>query len=564
MNLHAHEAVAMVLPSSQTLARSRNALALLFFLVAVVLWTALFTTARFEKRDAYDYAQLGRQIRSQEGFSTRQIFPRYIPYLSEKGYLDSERWPSLHRYPALPVAAAFFQLFIPDIVVAAVVETGVFFLLSVPLLFLLAARISDLKVASLATLVYLGDPRIVRGAYDGMTESLAILLLLLVAHAVFRLGTLRGQSGSWLLIGVLCGTIYLTRTQLVFVLPLTILFALVALEGRRLRSSLLVLAAMIVTIAPWQARNYAVVGDPFFSFNTTRALLARTDASHRIDLVLDAPVDFLEVIRTHGPEIGAKIGHNLWPSVVDPSFWFQVLGFYALCFPAFVIGLIADRRQQRLVGLFETSVVVFCLASFLMVSTTYHRPRYYETLIPFIIILLARRARWLIEVAFSKRAGAAKKLEAVAMAMLFLLAGYRVLVTFSDHSQYAVLQPHSDTSFQALADIVKPESIIASDLSLEITVHNGNRTVRLPSEPGDILEIDGSYLRIDYLVISEHVARRDHYRRFVESADFRQRYRMVTRLPNQARVYVRTVGTAASPSGRERHSVSQRPARKAL
>ena len=182
-------------PRKSSLAYRRNALALLFFVAAAVLWAATFTTARFEKRDAYDYAQLGRQIHSHQGFSTRQIFPRYVPYLAEKGYLHAEQWPSLHRaHPALPVVSAGIQLVIPDPIEASVVATGLFFVLSVPLLFLLAVRLTDLKTASLATLTFLSDPRLVRAAYDGMTESLAILLTLLPRPRHLSSGDVQGQG----------------------------------------------------------------------------------------------------------------------------------------------------------------------------------------------------------------------------------------------------------------------------------------------------------------------------------------------------------------------------------
>ncbi len=526
----------MLAPASEVSGR-RLVWAALFFLGVAVLWSALFTTARFEKRDAYDYAQLGRQIHSGEGFTTRQIFPRYIPYLHDKGYLDEENWPSLHRYPGLPTAAAFFQLFREDIIEAAVVETGVFFLLGVPLLFLLAARLTDLRVASLAVLVYVGEPRIVRCSYNGMTETLAILLLLLLAHVLFRPPARQGQADSWLLAGLLCGLMYLTRTQLVYVLPVVMLFALTQVERRRVFSILLLFGGLIATVSPWLTRNFLVVGDPLFSFNSTRAFLARTESFHRIDLVLDATVSFSEMLRESGDEVVAKIWSHLWPTAVDPGFWYGVLGIFAICIPLFLVGSFSRRPVGSDYLLFERSVMLLTLANFLMVSTTYHRPRYYETLFAFLVIVLARRIWWLVEWLSSRRPTTAKRWQTVAAALLFTLAGARAVATWADH---ATRQPASDLPFRALAEMTSSEDVIVSDLSLEITLHNGNRTVRLPSNPDDVLEINRRYLPLDVLVVSEHVAQRQVWRQFLPSERFLREYQPMPPLPNRAQVFRRT------------------------
>ena len=320
------------------------------------------------------------------------------------------------------------------------------------------------------------------------------------------------------------------------------LLALVVVKEHRIRSLMLLLAAAAVAVSPWVARNYAVAGSPSLTLYNSRALLAKTDSFHRIDLELHAPAEIGEVMRVAGDEIVAKIGRNVWPNLVDPGFWWQILGIYAICFPVFALGLLTRRKQPSLYRWFEVSVVVFCLANFFMVCTTYHRPRYYETLIPFIIVLMSRRTWWLIEMILPWRGPRAKRWAAVVVGSIFLLGGYRVFTTFRDHARYAASQPHADPSFPELAEITGPEDVIASDLSLEITVHNGNRTVRLPAEPDDLLEIDREYLALDCLVISEHVARRHPYEGFLESERFQQNFRQTERLSNGARVFCKRQG----------------------
>ena len=62
---------------------------------AAVIWGSLFTVDRFVARDAFDYAQIGRQLAHHKGFTTRQVFPRHIPFLDGIGLLKDVEWPSL-------------------------------------------------------------------------------------------------------------------------------------------------------------------------------------------------------------------------------------------------------------------------------------------------------------------------------------------------------------------------------------------------------------------------------------------------------------------------------------
>jgi len=66
-----------------------------FFLTVATAWNAGFSVVDFVSPDAYDYAQMGREIRSGYGFSTRQLLPRHIPYLFERGYLRTGHPPNL-------------------------------------------------------------------------------------------------------------------------------------------------------------------------------------------------------------------------------------------------------------------------------------------------------------------------------------------------------------------------------------------------------------------------------------------------------------------------------------
>jgi len=128
--------------------KNEYVIAFLLFIVATLIWIWGFNTNYFGNRDAHDYAQMGRELSNGNGFSTLQIFPRHIPFLQKKNYLDKKSWPNLHRFPLPSILNAFFYKMTKDIIKAAVMQSGVAFLLSVPVLFLLATRLTNITIIS--------------------------------------------------------------------------------------------------------------------------------------------------------------------------------------------------------------------------------------------------------------------------------------------------------------------------------------------------------------------------------------------------------------------------------
>ncbi len=526
----------MVESGSSAFGRRRRALALLFLIATAALWTAVFTTHRFVDRDACDYAQIGRQIRQGHGYTTRQTFPRHLPYMQEKEQLEEE-WPSLLRYPVSPTLNASSQLFIAEPVTAAVAQTGVCFLLSVPLFFLLAARLTDARLASAATVFYVGDPRIWRDSANGMTESLALLLLL----AVFYLGLLpqarQGRRWTWILLGLLSGLAYLSRTQLIVLLPLGLAVAAgVVQAGARRRSAALFLASVFLVVSPWLARNYLVTGDPLFAFTNSRNLLAHTVNHSGIDRYLHEPVDVGTVLSRYHDEIFAKVLDHVWPNVIDPSFWIETLGVYAAVFPVFGLALALGRRwplDRRLFLTFERTVLVLLLANFFLVSLIYHRQRYYDTMIPLLIIVLVQRVGWMLG---RIRPAAGHRASRAVFVLLLILAGGRLFATLAEHRSFPGAVDADLRSYEILRDLIGEGSVVISDLSAEVVLYNGNRTVRLPAHPEQILEIDAGYLPLDNVLISQRFLR-PRYRSFIESEDFLSRFELEARLPNEALLF---------------------------
>ncbi len=511
-------------------------LALILSIAAATLWAASFTTDRFVDRDAYDYAQIGRQIRQGAGFTTAQTFPRHLPTMQQKGLLDGD-WPSLLRYPVPPALNAVAQLLVADPVAAAVWLSGACFLLGVPLFFLLAARLTDARLAAVATVFYVGDPRIWRDAWNGMTEAIALLILLAAGNLATLPAAREGRRSTWALLGLLCGVAYLTRTQLIALVPLGLAVAALAVRaGRRRRSAVLFLAGALSALSPWLVRNTLITGEPLFAFTNSRNLLAHTASHSGIDRYLHEPVEVGAVLERYHDEILAKIGGHIWPNIVDPSFWIEALGVYAAVFPVLGLALVVGRRRpldRRPYRHFERAAMILLFTNFLLVCLIYHRQRYYDTMIPLLIIVLVQRLAWMSSL---PRALAGERARSAIFVLLMVLAGGRLIDTLAEHRSFPGVADVDLRSYEALAELIDEESVVLSDLSAQVTLYNGNRTVRTPARPEEILEIDEQYLAIDYLLLSRQ-ALRPRYRRFVESEELLARFELAARLPNEALLF---------------------------
>ncbi len=519
---------------------------LILFIVIVIIWCSGFTRAYFTNYDAYDYAQMGREIKSGHGFSTKQIFPRHIPFLSQKGYLDSEGIPNLYRYPLPTLANAFSQILTADLIKAAIIQSGFWFMLSLLAVFLLAKRFSNATVAILATLIFAGDKSIWQHSYGGMTESLSMILLLLVLIFIY---STKFFKWKWILVGLLCGAACLTRSQLLPLFPLSIVFSwFLVPKSKRLLAIILIIIGLIIIVSPWMIRNFILTDDPFFSFSTSRNLVLGTSPLHSdLEMQLYAPISTSVIWGEYGKAILGKFFNNIWPEIINPLSWthHSLYAFFlvlVVLVSLFLRGISADSKYE----LFKWNVLALVFVNFIVVSLTFPSERFYVIFYPPIIILFFQELFFLLRWVISQQ-----RRKLLFSILAFLIAIGLIRFTFSvintqNDPPYAAIEQRS---YEILSDLTDPQCVIASDICHKITLYNGNRTVRLPSKPEELLEISHVYLPIDYVVFSEsiihaHPSNRPslfetygNYRSFRKSKEFLEEFEFVRKLFNGAEVY---------------------------
>ena len=91
--------------------------------------------------DAFDYAQLGRQLWSGQGFTTLETYPYVLSRLAELGVDTGAPWPASSRFPLPIVSAAVSYALLGPNDLAALLPAWCASALTAPLVFLLANRL---------------------------------------------------------------------------------------------------------------------------------------------------------------------------------------------------------------------------------------------------------------------------------------------------------------------------------------------------------------------------------------------------------------------------------------
>ena len=522
------------------LVKSDVALFLVLLVVVAVAWSIRFDAARFDDPDAYDYAQMGAHLRRGEGFTTSQVFPRHVPFLEERGLLDETgRWPNLHRYPLPTIAHALFQAFVADPVHAGILQSGAWFLASLPALFLLARRLGGPVVALLGVALFAADGSFWASSTSGLTETLAIFLILVAANVVFLDERRRWK---WGVLGGLCALAFLTRTQLWFLFPLACAFAWRrAARAQRTRALLATVLGFVTLFAPWGIRNALLTGDPLFSFSTSRNLvIGSVESESDLDLMLHAPVETTEVLELHGRDIGRKFLDQFWPELLNPVALVGSERYACLLVLILACRLFSRTRpDERDHAAFLALVVAAIALDFVTVSFAFPGIRFHQVLHPLVLVLALLEARQLFERRWTRARPAA-----LVVAAVVTLASASACV--ADVRRVPPRGPRSP--YERLPEITGADGVIASDLSFLIALHAGNPTVRLPSDPLELLELD-EYLPLDFVHCSRPLlaGRRQRgffgayqgYAEFVESAPFLERFEPLTRLEDGSTLYRR-------------------------
>ena len=228
--------------------------------------------------DGMDQAQIGREIARGHGWHTQFVRPRAIAQLQAHGKnVPQKIWSDTYNAPLPPLVDAIallpvkshWQMTARDLVSTAdgaiAVMSLVLFFASVAVLFFLARRLFDQRLAFLACGLVLVCDMMWQYSLSGLPQMLMLLLFNSTLYALVRAVEARyggGRVGVWLAaVGVGFALLALSHGLTIWMFVGALIFC--ALFFRPLGwAAVVVLAAFLVLYSPWLVRNVVVSGNP--------------------------------------------------------------------------------------------------------------------------------------------------------------------------------------------------------------------------------------------------------------------------------------------------------------
>lgn len=252
--------------------RLRTWLITIFLVVGppVLLW--LYCKAMFPgltNTDALDFAQLGRNLSAGRGFVTYVIRPLATTFGD-----NALKQPDVLHGPLYPfiLALAFGVGGTTDKVVAIV--SGFFYVLTIPVLYVLGMRLFNRTVGMLAALVYVFNALVLEYASSGLHVTLYIFLTTSLMLVIYNLATYEiahtGQPvvalprTQLIMTGLIVSLLYLTEPVFFWTIPVIAIYAVWLCRSRWLRALGWFTLPVVLAAVPWMIRNGMVTGNPLF------------------------------------------------------------------------------------------------------------------------------------------------------------------------------------------------------------------------------------------------------------------------------------------------------------
>jgi hypothetical protein len=238
----------------------------------------------FPCEEAMETAQLARNLSAGQGYVTKSIRPFSIHLLQQAAAPGQEQRevslpvPDLNNPPVYPVLLAAAMKVLPVEFTARkdqywfyqperwiAVFNQLFFLGAALLLFRIALRLFDARVAWLSTAVFVGTNLFWRFSVSGLSTMLLVLIFLGVLMCLIIIeereraeSARRAGTGLALLTGALLGIGGMTRYGFAWMIVPAALFVIWTAPRSRGRLCLALIAAFVVVMSPWLARNFTV------------------------------------------------------------------------------------------------------------------------------------------------------------------------------------------------------------------------------------------------------------------------------------------------------------------
>ncbi len=234
--------------------------ALAIALIAGLLWGAQFalTFRGIDTGDAYNYAQVARNVARGQGLVTQEAVPYDFTIFRDVPH------PEIMHPPLQAISISLLFRLLGEAEWVASLPAAISYILTAALIYLAALRLAGVLAGLLAATLFLCHPASANYAGTGLAESLYGLLL---TASVLLVAGNRAQT-RWpvmLLVGATLGLTELTRETMRYLLPLVGILLWGPREGRAARLLGVILGFGVITL-PNLMRLWVATGSPLGAY----------------------------------------------------------------------------------------------------------------------------------------------------------------------------------------------------------------------------------------------------------------------------------------------------------
>jgi hypothetical protein len=502
--------------------------------------------------DAQDYAQLGRQLASGRGPSTRYMPLNGLAYLA--GWSPgsaAESWPNIVRFPLTPMLMAVGFAAVGPSDQAVHWPGGLAFVLTAACAAWLGMRTYGRWAGLGAGLAAAILPLFVNYSLTGLTEPLLGALILATVASVV--------SGRLVLGGVLLGLAILNRYDTALLaLPILALWLLPRRD--RWRASMWLLVPAGIVVLPWALYLTIVAGTPLF--NLQPASIAAQASGRSDGLGWYAP-EYVSPGEAWARNPGAAL-RTAWDEVSGtPNYLRKLLGWPWLATGAAACLLALGRERGRGDG---SRLVLFLLVAVLLragLASTLglNLQRHFVPLVPLLLVIVAGEASRLVQGVLGRLgaglgdqrrrvtlwAGQIAVIAALTLPSLQTIGPFLVppLQPLGPPTRTGEVEARPEY-LARLAEVVGPDDLVASNVPWSVAWQADRRAIPLPPTAEETANLERRFgISVDAIYVAGQVAIADAPRSWRAWDDLRRRgaappgYALAESFPNGGRLYVK-------------------------
>lgn len=472
---------------------------LLVLLLAAILWGTYLARTDFHvfpRDDVMQAVVAARQFAADEGHTSRVATPGMLVFLAEQGRLERP-WPNALRSPLPVMLMGSLMKFVSE-PTAVALSSGIFFVLAVPLIYLIGCRLAGRWAGGLAAIAFVLAPSGLYLGSTGMTESSTIFALAAIVLLLMRPFTWRGA----LLAGVALGIGYLGRSTMqmwTLVMVAYVLWASVEDgRGRAIARAAAFVIPLVLAVWWWGSQMEALTGE--FGYAAQADISVRRDTglypgrSSSSALEHWSPGEFIIEYPGVMASKYARIARETWPDLITMGGLTLLVAFFLVEFVVIAAGGKSGGIRWLLYGVIGMQLLLIPLASFGHGGVSVNR--YLDPLGPPAAIFGAAFAIELL-----RRYGASMRLALLPLGLIVALMSVPVAMNIAVGPYHQADIAYWRQMPENFGPEFERDDVVASTHASALSWATGAYAVEVPVTPGEFLRMDREFVSVDWLYL---------------------------------------------------------------